>query len=109
MKFQANQDKANQARAELVSLASEKLGRSLTETEDKEIRRLEGESLTSGYYAALYRGYSPQEMQDWFGTVARLRNEFSEIRRRRDAITKDQLKQRRAELIQIAREKLGGS
>ncbi len=103
----AKRAKEERARAELLALASEKLGRSLTEEEESEVRMLEGEYLTSGYYAKLYSGYKAQELLEWFSSVAEVRKELAEIQHSRDAITKEQLEKARAKVVKIATAKLG--
>src|SRR5690242_19450815 len=82
-----------QARKELVKLASEKLERPLTRTELEEIRHLGGLYLVSGYYAELYRGYQPRALLDWFSTVAETRKELNAIQKSRDAITASQVQE----------------
>lgn len=100
-----------QACAELICLASEKLGRPLTHAEQQLIRGLNRginkRLLAEGYYAELYRGYSQGELLDWFKSVARTNKEFDEIRRRTDAITASEVEQACAEVVRIATEKLG--
>lgn len=98
---------ADQARRELVTLASERLGRPLTHPEQEEIRALNNRYLVSGYYAELYKGYGRCEMIDWFKVVAKTRKELAEIQRRRDAITKSQIEEACAEVAHIAAEKVG--
>lgn len=98
---------SEQARAELISLASKKLGRALKQEEEKEIQRLDSEYLASGYYATLYRGLNAQELLEWFSSAAEVRKQFTEIQHQRDAITKERLEKARVEVVQIATEKLG--
>ncbi len=107
----ASEGEAERACAELVLLASEKLGRPLIHAELKLIQGLNQgvtkHSLTDGHYARLYRGYSRDELLGWFKGVAETRKELEEIQREIDAVTPTQVRQACAEVMRIATEKLG--
>jgi hypothetical protein len=63
--------------------------------------------LVSGYYAEMYRRYSPRDLLGWFSSVAETRKELDDIQRRRDAINPSQVQQACAEVAQIAEDKIG--
>jgi hypothetical protein len=98
-----------QACAELIALAGEKLGRPLAHQEQQLIRGFDKRLLAEGYYAELFRRFSSRELLDCLGSVARTRREFAEIQRQRDSITARQLEQGRADLARLMSDKLGRS
>jgi len=97
---------AEQAYCALISLASEKLGRVLTEEEERVIRRLDSRHVAGGYHAERWRRLSQQELSDCLESIAKTRAQLDEIEMQSANITPSQLKKGRVDLATVISDRL---